>query len=615
MENPRFQGTVICNGQLTVRDGPGENYPIIPDKTVSPGSKLDFSDIVKSGSTYWGVMDDGFVKISQGSNRYIRYEKTYPDVVFLENENWNGSTQSGISVGQPTNKTITPTPVNVEGSQPVMNASMRLFGLPYQFNPACDPRYDNISPVVGREFSEKFFTDGALMYIIPGKAKYIDDGSKKTGNITSHAIISASSGDMGPLRRQLESARKKPVMFYDFQEDYNNYMNYVNAMCRTVASFLELKDGINGEEGNYFQKYDWRNYRWTSDSYQSSTSVALNYVKDSAKSAVNYLRSIGSALLGQSKTAKTDSVTRISMNDGSPSKPVNLNQIGGQQNYVMFYVDPTTSCNESFINDTSESELQQQIDSWASQARDYAFYAKSAGAEGIVEKGEELLAGFAGGVSSAAGMIPALGNVMQKMISASASVIKGENIILPEIYQNSRYQKDYQITIHLKTPYGDKLSVYTDVIVPMLHLVALAVPKQATANTYASPFLVKVYVPGVFNCGLGIVTGLQLDKARSEDAWSMDGLPMEVDVTMSIKDLYSRMSMSPSHEPQMFLNNSSLIDYLSNVAGLNLILPQTSTKLEMIINTHINAITDIPKNLGAAVTDGIGRLFSSYVSL
>lgn len=634
--NYKYDGTVTET--LTARFGPADTYPAKPNTVYRPGDSVQILEITTSGGVKWAHLIDGtYIKMGQGSKAYVKYYEVdrrqtgnidhtrsskAPTIrqtsgTTIDNKTNKKNTRSDYatySVGE-TVDAATSVPmgneVNITGNNPVANASMRLFGLPYQFNPACDIRYNNVSSIVGREFVNKFFTDGPLMFITPGRARYTSD---KDSQITAHSLISAAHDDLGPLKELISTARTKPLMFYEFEEDYTAYMRYVNMMCRTVAGFLELKDEILlGSRSVDFQTYDWRNYRWTDESYHSNTSVAVNKLVTSAKSVLNRLISTGNADVEQVSTSSSGTFP-IQIDDGKSNGNIaDLNQLGAKRQYVMFYVDPTTTCNESFSNSTSESDLQQKIDGLAAGARDFAFYAKSAGAEGAVDAvGNSVATLFGDGALNMGGPIS---NVFNKIISAGSAVVRGENIVLPEIYQNSTYSKDYQIQIHLKTPYGDKLAVYLDVIVPMLHLLALVLPKQSTANTYGSPFLIKAHVPGVFTCGLGIVTALQFDKARTEDAWSVDGLPMEVDVTMTIKDLYTKMSMSPSNEPLRFLNNSSLIEYLSNVAGVNLILPQFSKKISMMLNTGASAVKDIRGNIGSLFTDTIDRAFENFIKL
>ena len=122
-----------------------------------------------------------------------------------------------------------------------------------------------------------------------------------------------------------------------------------------------------------------------------------------------------------------------------------------------------------------------------------------------------------------------------------------------------------------------------NVLVPLFHLLALAIPKQSTANTYGSPFLIKAYYPGVFACNLGIVQQITIDKNSSGDSWTVDGFPNEIKVTLNIVDLYSDLSMTPSGDIVLFLSNSSLIEYIATACGINLVTPQLQNRLTTVI--------------------------------
>lgn len=206
--------------------------------------------------------------------------------------------------------------------------------------------------------------------------------------------------------------------------------------------------------------------------------------------------------------------------------------------------------------------------------------------------------------------------ILNKLLSGTSSMIKGENMIFPQIYQSSEYSKSYSITVDLRTPYGSKLSYYLNIVVPLMHLLCLAIPKQTTANTYGSPFLVKVYYPGVFTCNLGIVQSIQIDKNVTGDSWTVDGFPNHVKVTLNIIDLYSDLSMSKSGDITLFLSNSSLIEYLATNCGVNLITPQLKNRVEVFRSVISQAFdTDVIKEsvteaIFGGVSDWVNKLLS-----
>ena len=185
-------------------------------------------------------------------------------------------------------------------------------------------------------------------------------------------------------------------------------------------------------------------------------------------------------------------------------------------------------------------------------------------------------------------------SALGRIINLGGNVLKGENIVIPDIYQSSTYSKSYDLTIHLRSPYGTKLSYYLNIFVPLMHLMALAMPKATSANSFHSPFIIKAFIEGGWSCNLGMVQSITVSKAG--ESRSMDGLPMEVDVSLSIVDLYSDLSMNSSAQVADFINNTNLIDYLATNCGLSLAQPNYANKVNLIINTASN----IPNNISSA---------------
>ena len=617
-----YIGTVHTTTGLTIRSGPGTEYSIATDELVQDGDQLFIYDTQINGMSIWGNIGTGWICVSNNGNRYVDLQlppkvstmaETYGPNQIIQ---WDDSENLYFSSSEfPLSSGIATNPVAVNSRQYVIDSSMRLFGLPYQFNAAADPRYTSCNSIVGREFAQKFFSDGAIAYIIPGKASFMPGVKGAKRKNTGLALITASTTDFKALQEKIgDMGSNTELRFYDFQEDYTSYMHYVNAMCRTVATFLELDTKIDNGDGSTwtFQKFDWRNYRWTSKEYNSA---GANFLGAVGRGIARIPGIISNIFLGGEDNTASGNQKEISFDSGGGEDDLNLNQLGGSQNYVMFYVDPSIDGNESASNNIGNSMIQDTLDQIHSRTNEFGFILNSASAgtvaENIGESASSLVAGAMDGISSAG----AVGNIFSKILDLGASVIQGDNVIVPKIYQNSDYSRSYSITCHLRAPYGDKLSVYIDVLVPMLHLLALALPKQTTANTYGSPFLIKMYIPGIINCGLGIVSSIQISKSQNEDSRSIDGLPMEVDVTLQIEDLYSRLTMSPTTDPLLFVNNSSLIEYLATISGLNLITPQLGKKLELLSSTIANSITDIPGNVAALGSDFIDRMFASLMSL
>ena len=283
-------------------------------------------------------------------------------------------------------------------------------------------------------------------------------------------------------------------------------------------------------------------------------------------------------------------------------------------NYVQFYVNPESGNSDSMSNATGESSIKGLFSGTEQTMKDFAFLLNSGGMD--TDKLKEMASGTVSGLQSAVDkLIPDGGmqTVFDRIVNLGDRVVRGENIVIPDIYTSSSYEKSYSITINLKSPYGTKLAYYMNIFVPLMHLLALVLPKQGTANSYESPFLVKGYIEGMWTINLGIVTDISITK--DTETLSVDGLPMSVDVTLNIRDLYSDLSISPANKPRLFINNSSLIEYLATTCGMSLTKPNLETKYKMILDTMISSFTDIPTNVKSSIDETINNFISQHLSL
>ena len=130
-------------------------------------------------------------------------------------------------------------------------------------------------------------------------------------------------------------------------------------------------------------------------------------------------------------------------------------------------------------------------------------------------------------------------------------------MIYPKIYDSSNSDTNYSFKVHLSTPYGDPYNYYINIVVPLMHLIALAAPRMVTSNTVGAPFIVQAFIPGLCTIQMGIVSSLHISKNPDSNRISVNGYP-----------LYNAMSISPANDPASFLFNETLNDYMANLAGL-----------------------------------------------
>ncbi len=526
------------------------------------------------------------------------------------------------------------------------NVSMRLFGMPYQFMPSVDSRIDVLSKRVGTQFLYNIISEAAIVTITPGKPIYMGNYSGSVQTKTTYLIGAVQSlNNIAATQVDL----KKQIKYYDFEEDYISYMHYVNMMCRSAAGFLGIDSApVDSEISEVLARFDWKNYRFNGYGYDSIAGTALKALGDALTEAAKKVGSgvtayceklsaslsSGKGLLESMADAwGTGTKTIADYDENHPNSPASvgvtsvvlgsenedeenfmnaaLNFLGINENFVQFMIEPN-SFTETSSNETTQSQLLSTInDSLGSTIREVSFIGGSIGAQGILDMSE----------SAAQSMLDALGtmgsslgtNVIARVTGSMKQLMAGDRIIFPEIFSQSTYRKDYSLTIKLKSPYGDKYSYYINVLVPLFHLIALAAPKQTSGNTYDSPFLVRVFLPGQWQINMGIITDLSIERNGS-DGLSVDGFPLELTVTMTIKDLYSDLMITPTTEPSLFLCNTGLVDFIMIQCGLDVTNKNYTAKLKNAVLDVANSYEDVFSNVADAVLHDASKSVTDFVS-
>lgn len=411
-----------------------------------------------------------------------------------------------------------------------------IYGIPYQFMASVDRKIDNTQ--FGTLYADKIISRMPLLLISPGKVNFMRDWKSKSA---------AAQG----LQKLLESATPTDLntiidnhgRYYTFDFDYVNYYKCVDAMCVTGAYFLGLQDTQIKVSG-----------KWTA------------------------LKNVSWANCGQNS----------------------FKSILSNREYVAFYIDSASTVNEDFSNSTTESQLASKINSFSDTGRELNFLLGVTTGNQFVEN-----YGDSAAIESAMQTIQDISNqylngsqLFTDLAQNFATVAVGGKLIFPEIWSDSDYSKSYDINIKLRTPDGDKLSWFMNIYVPLAHLICLTAPREASEsgpNGYSAPFLVKAFYKGLFNCDMGIVTSLNISRGKDK-AWTLDGLPTEVDVSMTIKDLYSMMTLTSIDNPGSFVNNIALVDYIANSCGININEPDITRMLDVYVMLQSNRLKHVVPN-------------------
>ena len=235
---------------------------------------------------------------------------------------------------------------------------------------------------------------------------------------------------------------------------------------------------------------------------------------------------------------------------------------------VPFFCTKQTSVSEGISNQYSESEIATQANQEAANARmNYQMYGTYGGVE--TEKAgtgaflENIVTNLGTRIEEAIADTPVIGSIASVFMKTN----RGSMQFYADLWQNSLTDNSYQLNFKFMTPYGNKLDVFRNVYFPWSLLFTASLPRQDGKYAFKEPFLVKVQFPGWFCIECGVIKSMIWNKGGDNQLWSAEGLPLEMNITLTVGDLYPNLMSS---EKLTRLNyNRGLLSFLENMAGLN----------------------------------------------
>ena len=559
--------TITVNN-LNKRSGPGTSYPSVGK--LNKGDVVNSVDKIVSGDERWYKLSDGtYVCGYQASSGW--YLKDTPSTAASTtntSSSASSSSSSSINVSN-ANSSATGSGLdtaiqkmlyqNINNSKNMIDPNTRAIGQPHQFLASTD--YRNINTIdMGRKFLESVFAESPIVTIIPGKPNYLPDVTTEQKKLlTSYFDSKGKDSNANEALSQMLTGTDD-CRYFGFVEDYSEYIRYVNLLCRVSAIYMGIGEKTAPTAiSTKYKNYNWANYKYRDAARRTNREQGGTFVMklwDAAKQAVN------------------DFASEITTPD-----------------YVNFYVDANTSFNESSDNSTSQSMLESQLtNTLEGLSKELSFFLNAGGA-GIADDLKNSMATAISSIGNSG--LTSSGGIIDRIIGTSTNIIQGSNMVFPELWNDSDYGKSYSVNMTLQSPYGNKEAIYNNIIVPMMHVLALALPRQTSANSFTSPFLIKAFSPGWFVCDMGIITGLSIEKSE----WTVDGLPSEIKISFTIKDLYNQLMVTKTNKPGDFFNNQSLMDFLAVTSGLNILEPNLKLKIDTIASTLVTKVLDTPSNI------------------
>lgn len=426
-----------------------------------------------------------------------------------------------------------------------------IHGVPYQFMDNVDRRLAS-NASLGRKYVERIVSKMPLLLLTPGSPDFLASYNKKEGE----KILDALVNGIGAMGDNLEKILTTSGRYYTFKFNYKDYYNYVNSMLRMCAIYLGIQDKLHG------------------NGYGRGYSDKLGEFK--------WQKAVNSELRG----------------------------FINAQEYVAFYIDSETSISEDISTSTTTSSLMGAVNNASQIARELQFLAGPVAGLKVEALDPENFKASMDDIKDLSKKYLNNNRIFNTLAEQFTTVGKGGKIAFPEIWEDTEYSKtNYNISIKLRTPDADKLSWFLNICVPLIHLLGMGAARQLGPNGYRSPFLVRANYKGIINCDMGIITNMSITKGK-EGAWTLDGLPTEVDVSITLKDLYSMLAISKTSDSPVkdFLNNTALMDYLANTCGVNINKPEIERTLETYILMEKNKIQDTYGNSWLKLQNGMSNL-------
>ena len=252
---------------------------------------------------------------------------------------------------------------------------------------------------------------------------------------------------------------------------------------------------------------------------------------------------------------------------------------------LCYFCEKSTSISQSGNNSYGSSSLASNVNSIAGQTREYRQYL------GMQQDGEGgILSGIMSGITdilqNAVQGLPVVG----KLLGAFGTALSGSQLYYPDIWQDGKYSRNYNLNFKFFSPYGDARSIFRYVYVPFISLLAMAIPLQDGMYAYKQPFLTRIHSPGYFECECGAITNIDFKFGGSDSLWTSSNFPNEIEVSVSVQDLYPTMLATNSVNNMKY--NIGLSSFLESMSGLSFNQLNTLDRIDLSMELRSNAIKE-----------------------
>lgn len=206
----------------------------------------------------------------------------------------------------------------------------------------------------------------------------------------------------------------------------------------------------------------------------------------------------------------------------------NRSALAAGNQFASFRVNNRGAMSESFNNTARESDIAQSINTRVNQVRSIRFSVAQGNITNAV--GEFLAA--AG--DFAAGMVDSVGLGGIGLLAGNAF------IDVPKHWESSSANLPRaEYTVPLFSPYGNRVSRYMNLMIPIAMILAGGLPLSTGRSSYTSPFLCQIYHHGRVQCQLGIIDSITINRGTGNIGFNAENEMLGAEITFSVMDLSS----------------------------------------------------------------------------
>lgn len=281
----------------------------------------------------------------------------------------------------------------------------------------------------------------------------------------------------------------------------------------------------------------------------------------------------------------------MSQKDGQSWKDQLIAELRDGSQWFSFRVaDSTSSVSESFSNQSEKSDIANTFNKISETARNIWF--NTGGVNTGIKAIDE-------GVGAVGDMITgALGNNPTTALFANPvlGLIYGAQLDAPKRWRSSSAQmSNTSFKLELRCGYGNILSYYQDILVPIAMCLAMVLPRGTGPQSYGSPFYVQYYSKGRAQVKCGLVSSMTITRGTGNSPWSKRGFPMGVDIDFTIEDMSDSM-FSPNAQgislKDLWFNSTeenTMGDYMAVLSALGMneqeyFIPRMKRRLGAMVN-------------------------------